>query len=213
MLAPTQGPYVSHRLVGLLCHTRSSLLSDSLQADIPTILTHTNTGCSWPACHHYPASTKEKSGEVINQTLRLMRNNEGTKFSCESNQDPAFTNLEVIYLRWETVSEENNACEYKGEHNNDPRAQLPACVCGRRDGRSLVTITLGTMRGRVRQSLLHYHYGAGNPKDKEQHHFTESLAMAHKISGFVKWGDSHEQPWFHWPWLCHSNTVGKGLVG
>lgn len=133
MLAPTRGLDVSHRLVGLLCHTSSSLLSDSLQADIPTILTHTNTGCSWPACHHYPAWMKEKSGEVINQTLRLMRNNEGTKFSCESNQDPAFTNLQVIYLRWETLSEENNACKYKGEYNNDHRAQLPACVHSRRD--------------------------------------------------------------------------------
>lgn len=141
MLAPAQGPHVSHRLVGLLCCTSSSLLSDSLQADIPTILTHTNTGCSWPACHHYPACMKEKSGEVVNQTLRLMQNNEETKFSCENNQDPAFTNLQVIYLRWETLSDKNNACEYKGEYNNDRRAQLPLSAHGRRDGGRLVTVT------------------------------------------------------------------------
>lgn len=134
MLAPAQGLHVSHRLVGLLCCASSSLLSDSLQADIPTILTHTNTGCSWPACHHYPACMKEKSGEVVNQTLRLMQNNEETKFSCENNQDPAFTNLRVIYLRWETLSDKNNACEYKGEQNNEHRAQLPLSAHGRSDG-------------------------------------------------------------------------------
>lgn len=104
------------------CCTSSSLLSDSLQADIPTILTHTNTGCSWPACHHYPACMKEKSGEVINQTQGLMQNNEGTKFSCESNQDPAFTNLQVINLRWERLSDKNNACECIEEHRNGPPA-------------------------------------------------------------------------------------------
>lgn len=125
-LAPAWGLNVSHRLLGLLCHAGSSLLSDSLQADIPTILSHTNTGCSWPACHHYPAWMKEKSGEVINQTLRLVRNNAGTKFSCESNQDPDFTNLQVIYLRWETLSGENNACDYKGEHNEEQGAGIPA---------------------------------------------------------------------------------------
>lgn len=150
MLAPARGLYAPHRLVGLLCHSRSSPLSDSLQADIPTILTHTNTGCSWPACHHYPACMKEKSGEVINQTLRLMRNNVGTKFSCESNQDPAFTNLQVIYLRWETLSEENNACEYKGEYNNERGAQLPAGGHCRRDGGQAPSATPAGCRGRAR---------------------------------------------------------------
>lgn len=173
-LAPAQGPYVSHRLGGLLCHASSSPLSDSLQADIPTILTHTNTGCSWPACHHYPACMKEKSGEVINQTLRLMRNNEGTKFSCESTQGPAFTNLQVIYLRWETLSGENNACEYKGEHNDDRGAQLPAREPGRRAGDRHA----GEDVGSVRQNSLRYRDGARNPKGKEQRGSLESLAIA-----------------------------------
>lgn len=185
LLAPAQALFASHRRVGLLCHTSSSPLSDSLQADIPTILTHTNTGCSWPACHHYPASTKEKSGEVINQTLRLMQNNEGTKFSCESNQDPAFTNLHVIYLRWETLSEENNACEYKGEYNNAHGAQLPACGRCRRDGGQLGP---EGMSGSVGQNSPRSLYGARNATGRGKHRFSDSSAVTYEIGGFVNRG-------------------------